>query len=300
MPTTSLLRSLSDELASVIASVLPSTVTICGSGATLGSSSSGSGWIFDNNGYIVTNAHVVSSIVGALKIKPAGRPQVEGEIVGVDQETDLAVVRCNVSQPCRPIKVRTTAPRLGELCLAVGSPLNLNESASLGIISGLSRQSTHPDGHKIEEMIQTDASINPGNSGGPLLDASGELLGVNTLGIGETVNFAVSSETVLRIIPELIRFGSVQRAAIGISIASSWLPTEHGGGEAIQVCSVSDRTSPLKPGDFLISIEDMPVKRRIDIQGMLGRSSIGRELSVEILRDGQHFEVKLTPRNSGA
>jgi serine protease Do len=292
----SILSSLSNDIALLVGSVLPSTVTISGNGLVLGSSSSGSGWIFDQSGHIVTNAHVVKDLVNPLKIKPAGKQQIEGEVIGVDQRTDLAVIKCESLTSLPPIKVRTSSPRLGEICVAVGSPLNLNESASLGIVSGLSRQSTHPDGHKIEEMIQTDASVNPGNSGGPLVDAEGLLIGVNTLGIGETVNFAVSSETVMRIVPELIQFGSIQRATIGVSISSTWLSADQGEKEAIQVRSVSEPSSPLMPGDYLLSIDSKPINRRIDIQNSLGRSAVGRELMVEVLRDKRTIALSLTPR----
>jgi serine protease Do len=292
----SILSSLSDDISSLVSSVLPSTVTISGNGLSLGSSSSGSGWIYDQSGHIVTNAHVVKDLVSPLKIKPAGKQQVDGEVIGVDQRTDLAVIRCASVTSLPPIKVRTSSPRLGEICIAVGSPLNLNESASLGIVSGLSRQSTHPDGHKIEEMIQTDASVNPGNSGGPLVDAEGLLIGVNTLGIGETVNFAVSSETVMRIVPELIQFGSIQRATIGVSISSTWLSADQGDKEAIQVRSVFEPSSPLMPGDYLLSIDSRPINRRIDIQNSLDRSAVGRELTVEVLRDKRTIALALTPR----
>ena len=295
MSSSSPLTALSDQIASVVGSVLPSTVTISGTGQSLRSSSSGSGWFFDDQGHIVTNAHVVEGLVGLLKIKPAGKPPTDGFIVGVDQKTDLAVVRCSTSLVGRPLAIRSSSARLGEICLAIGSPLNLNESASLGIVSGLSRQSTHPDGHKIEEMIQTDASVNPGNSGGPLVDAKGELIGVNTLGIGETVNFAVSSETVSRIIPELIEYGAIQRATIGISIAATWLQNLSETTEAIQVCSVSDPSSPLLAGDYLLSLDSKPIRRRIDIQNALNRKAIGREMRAEVLRDGDVLAVKLFP-----
>jgi S1-C subfamily serine protease len=157
----------------------------------------------------------------------------------------------------------------------------------------------HPDGHKIEEMIQTDASVNPGNSGGPLVDANGELIGVNTLGMGETVNFAVSSETVLRIIPELIEYGVIRRATIGISIASSWIDKPGGSQEVIQVRSVSDDSSPLVPGDYLLTLDSKPIRRRIDIQIILDRTAIGREMKAGILRDGQALDVVLIPRPAG-
>lgn len=291
----SILSSLSDEISSLIASLLPSTVTIYGDNRSLTSSGSGSGWIYDHLGHIVTNAHVVKDLASPLKVKPAGKPQGNGTVIGIDESTDLAVVKLEVPQASPPIRIRTSQPRLGEFCIALGSPLSLRESASIGIVSGLSRQSRHPDGQIIEEMLQTDASVNPGNSGGPLIDAQGLLLGVNTLGIGETVNFAVPADTVLSIIPELIEFGSVQRGSIGISIAASWLEIDSELREMVQVRSVVSDHSPLKPGDYFLVINSTPIKKRADVQKMLNRQSIGRKIEIELLRDGKVCKECVVP-----
>lgn len=291
----SALSSLSDQIAGLIELVLPSTVTIHGDNAALSSSGSGSGWIFDEFGHIVTNAHVVKGLASPFKIKPAGRPQVEGVVIGVDEATDLAVVKSKSKLSLNPIKIRTSKPRLGELCIALGSPLGLRESASMGIISGISRQSKHPDGHMIEEMLQTDASVNPGNSGGPLIDSRGFLLGVNTLGMGETVNFAVSADTVLYIVPELIEHGNIERGSLGISVSASWVESGNESREMIQVRSVSSHDSPLRPGDCFVSIDSIVIEKRVDIQRALNRKSVGRSIDVELLRDGKLHKKTVVP-----
>jgi S1-C subfamily serine protease len=165
----------------------------------------------------------------------------------------------------------------------------------MGIISGISRQSKHPDGHMIEEMLQTDASVNPGNSGGPLIDSRGFLLGVNTLGMGETVNFAVSADTVLYIVPELIEHGNIERGSLGISVSASWVESGNESREMIQVRSVSSHDSPLRPGDCFVSIDSIVIEKRVDIQRALNRKSVGRSIDVELLRDGKLHKKTVVP-----
>lgn len=292
---TKTLSAFSDELVHLIASVLPSTVTIWGDTKDLSTCGSGSGWVFDHKGHIVTNYHVIQGMENPVKVKPAGMPHVQGRVIGIDQTTDLAVLSVNVPN-LSILSIREESARLGELCLAVGSPLGLRESASLGVISGLSRQSKHPDGHLIEEMLQTDASVNPGNSGGPLVDINGKLLGVNTLGVGETVNFAVPAETVSAIIPELINHGNVLRGSIGVSVASTWANIDGSPKELIEVRSVKSDTSPLRTGDLFVSIDAKPILKRADIQRALNRSTIDREVDVTVLREGKVKSLSLVPR----
>jgi S1-C subfamily serine protease len=291
------LEVFSDALAHMVAKALPSTVTISGETESLVSGGSGSGWVFGDGSYVVTNAHVVQQMFGLVKVKPAGAPSLKGEIIGIDRETDLAILHVvGLNKPS--LSLRPEPPRLGELCMAIGSPLGLRESASLGIISGLSRQSKHPDGFIMEEMLQTDASINAGNSGGPLLDARGLVLGVNTMGKGETVNFAVPTEMVEKIIPELIQYGSIKRASIGLSVSSQWTEQDGQLRSLVQIRSVKHKQSPLRPGDFLVKIGTTTIRRRLDIKNALDRDAIGRTLQVWVLRDGAlvNLEVNATQR----
>jgi S1-C subfamily serine protease len=166
----------------------------------------------------------------------------------------------------------------------------------MGIISGLSRQKKHPDGYIIEEMLQTDASVNPGNSGGPLIDTEGQLLGVNTLGNGETVNFAVPAETVGLIVPELIKFGSIARGSLGISVSAKWTMLDGKEEELIEVQSIRSEEINLMPGDLLLSIDSNQIKRRIDVQRALSRKNIGRRLPIQIMRNGTQIELEVIPK----
>ena len=240
---------------------------------------------------VVTNHHVVEGLSGTIRVKPSGRPELVGTLVGSDEENDLAVLHVEGMQ-APPIPVREGPAMLGELCVALGSPLGLRESASLGIVSGLSRQLPRPEGQPIEEVIQTDASISPGNSGGPLVDVGGLLLGVNTAirTDGQGIGFAVPGEVVMDVVPELIRFGAVQRASLGISVASEWVHTNGQDRMLISVRRVSRQDSPFRAGDILESIGQVPIHRRYDVRKSLGRDQVGRVLNVRVRREGDFFE----------
>jgi S1-C subfamily serine protease len=185
-------------------------------------------------------------------------------------------------------------PRLGELCVAIGSPHSYRESASLGIISGLSRQIRLSDGTVIEEMIQTDASVNPGNSGGPLVNIHGRIVGMNTMGPAETVNMAIPAETLAAVIPELVQHGSILRASIGISISLITHSGSDGVTQAIRVRKVKDiEQSPLLSGDILLEINGRRLARRIDVIRALNRDSVDQRLKVLIERDGASKTVEV-------
>lgn len=281
------LSRFSMEVAELSMRVRSSTLTVICGGASLMGGGSGSGWIFDRSGHVVTNHHVVAGAT-SVQLKPSNLPPVEAEVVGVDEETDLAVLSApGLKRP--PLEIRNGHAIFGEVCLALGSPLGFQESVSMGLVSGVSRQMPTQSGHVIEEVIQTDASINPGNSGGPLVDASGFVIGVNTAVRvdAQNIGFAVPSEVVLDVVPELIRYGAVHRATLGISIAAEWV-TENGWDHTrISVRSVQRPDSPLEVGDILETIDGRKIDRRYDVKKALNRSVIGRPTTVEVLRRGQ-------------
>lgn len=287
------LSKVNDELVELVSSVSPSVLTISTMNADLGSGSTGSGWVYDRRGHVITNHHVAGEEGARLRVKPPGSAELPATLVGTDAETDLAVLRVD-GLTVAPIPVRKSTPRLGEMCLALGSPLGLRESASLGVVSGLSRQLAGVGGVPIEEVIQTDASVNPGNSGGPLVDMDGQVLGVNTAGLtaAQSISFAVPSEVVEDVVPELIRFGAVQRASLGVSIASSWTNLEGVDRNLISVQRVLRSGSPFEPADVIVQIEDRVISRRYDVKKSLGRNSVGRQLRVLVIRNGQRIELR--------
>ncbi len=283
------LMQFSDELASLVDLVRASTVTITGMNVSLSNGSVGSGWVYDSHGHIVTNHHVVDGMSRDFKVQFVGRRAVAARVIGVDPESDLAVLACTETCPLPvPLPMRLLPARLGELCLAVGSPLRFRESVSWGIVSGLSRQLPTDYGF-IEESIQTDAAINPGNSGGPLVDCQGKVIGVNVakLGAADNIGFAIAAEIVADIVPEIIAHGEVARGTFGISISESW--TDDGSDQqVIRVGRIRDTATPFQLDDVIITINDLPIRRRYDVRKALVRDAIGSSLRVGVRRAGQH------------
>jgi len=291
----SALQAFNAELSDLIRQVLPSTVTIEGYSKDLADNSQGSGWIYGPE-LVVTNYHVIEGLANPMTISPVGRAPMQGEVIGSDPENDIAVIRVQgLGGPS--LELESKPPKLGELCVAIGSPHSYRESASMGIISGLSRQIRKPGGAVIEEMIQTDASVNPGNSGGPLVNIHGRIVGMNTMGPAETVNLAVPAETLAAVIPELVEHGSVLRATIGISIA---LTEHYRHGCRQQLISVrkvkTTEDSILEAGDLLLEINGRRLERRIDVIRALGRETVDQRVAVLIERNGQTKTVELVAK----
>lgn len=220
--------------------------------------STGSGSIIDKRGYVLTNVHVVRDSV-KVYVTLANGEQLGAEIVGMDPENDLAVLKFdpgNRDLQTIPLGDSTTL-RIGQKVLAIGNPFSFDRTLTTGVVSGLGRPIRSDNGSIIQGMIQTDASINPGNSGGPLLDSRGSLIGVNTLiyslsGGSVGVGFAVPVQTVKRVLPDLLEHGRVNRGWLDISpiqlfpqlVSYVRLPVEQG----ILVSSVEDRGNAQEAG----------------------------------------------------
>lgn len=284
----------SDEMVALVDYVRQSTVTISGMNVALSSGSSGSGWVFDTHGHIVTNHHVVDGISRDFNVQFAGRRAVRARIVGTDPESDLAVIVCeDLPFAPPPLEIRLLPARLGELCVVVGSPLRFRDSVSWGIVSGLSRQLPTDYGF-IEESIQTDAAINHGNSGGPLVDCQGRIIGVNVAKIGaaDNIGFAIAAEIVADIVPELIAYGAVSRGTLGISINETWAD-DGSEQQVIKVGRIRDTSTPFQLDDVILSINDLPIRRRYDVRKALTRNSIGTTLRVGVRRGSQTLTMQV-------
>jgi S1-C subfamily serine protease len=295
----SVLEQLSAELADLVSAVLPAVVTIRGVTAAL-DDCSGSGFVIDRLGHIVTNHHVIDGLGPHISAELHEDDKVDCTLVGFDPVTDLAVLRI-ASEPRAALTLRGTTPRLGELCLAVGSPLgDFTESVSLGVVSGLGRSLPSLDGRWTREhMVQTDAAINPGNSGGPLVDMAGQVIGVNECGRtdGQNIGFAVPAETVSLVAAELIAHGSVERAALGVTVAARAVAV--GGQKQQRLVVTQVRTaSALQEGDALVSIAGRPLRDRGDLFRGLTRDLIDAPTTVEVIRDGSLIRLELTPRGA--
>lgn len=291
----------------------------------------GSGFVYDGQGHIVTNYHVVE---GADKVVVtfSDGTALDAEVVGEDSTTDLAVIR--VDPTLHPLTALTAADskalQVGQFVIAIGSPFGLEQTVTFGIISSLGRIIESPDGRYIGEAIQTDAAINPGNSGGPLLDLQGQLIGVNaqiasTSNSNAGIGFAIPANTVQRVVPELIANGYYRHPYMGVNFLSTGLtaslardleqagapPLPERGVLILQVLSgtaadkaglrggsryirVGNSRLPVG-GDVILAINGQPVKDSQTLMAYLeSETRVGDTIQLTLWREGQELTVSLT------
>jgi S1-C subfamily serine protease len=275
--------------------------------ARSGGAASGTGFVVDADGTIVTNAHVVGDASQAqVRFDDTGRA-VPARVLGRDPSSDIAVLSVD----------RSTAPRLrvlplansdqvrvGDQAIAIGYPLGLDRTATAGIISGLGREIRAPNGFTIDEVIQTDAPINPGNSGGPLIDANGRVIGVNSqiataggsqgnVGIG----FAVPSNTVREIVPKLKGGQSIERPYLGVSTSPSLngrgaVVREVTAGGPAEKAGIRPSSSVLADdGDVIVGVEGRSVTEPDDVGQAIEGKRPGDRVHVTVLRDGAEKDI---------
>jgi 2-alkenal reductase len=302
---------LEDRLVTLYEKVNPSVVHIV---ATLGS---GSGFVFDNEGHIVTNNHVVAD-AGEFEVIFVGGERRRGQVVGTDVDSDLAVILVEDLPPgIPPVELGDSGEvQVGQLVATIGNPFGEEGSMSLGIISGLGRSlSSARLGYSLPQVLQTDAPINPGNSGGPLLDLEGRVIGVNTAirsttGVNTGVGFAVPVNAVHRIVPALIANGSYVYPYMGIEVpreplnlASTeelGLPQSTGAyvtgvrpGSPAEEAGLIGRQGP--GGDLIIAVDDMTIIEFNDLLGYLVfETEVGQTIALTVLRDGETLVLPLT------
>jgi S1-C subfamily serine protease len=289
---------MSQCLANLVEESIPAVVTLSGVTNSL-DEVRGSGFAVDGLGHIVTNHHVVEDVGKRVVAAVHGGLEVSAEVIGRDAVTDLAIVRLK-SPISSSLKLRQNRPRVGELCVAIGSPLGeFSESVSLGVISGLDRSlAPYGDGTwPMEHMIQTDAAINHGNSGGPLLDMTGLVVGVNECGRtdGQNINFAVPADTTRSIASELIDYGEVKRAALGIVVVPNRVSIDGQSLRRLVVRETKDSDSRFRPGDVLLRVGATQISDKGDLFRSLSRDLIGTPTVVQIVRDGQPVALQVVP-----
>lgn len=292
-------------------------------------SAAGSGFVWDTEGHIVTNNHVVEN-ADTIRVSFANGTSVPAQLVGSDASSDLAVIKIDMpASELKPIKVAdSTQAKVGQLVVAIGNPYRLSSSMSTGIISGLGRSlsldSTSTSTYTIPDMIQTDAAINPGNSGGVLVDIDGQLLGVTTaiespVRANSGVGYVIPSVVVQKVVPFLIQDGFYQQPYIGISgtdltpeLAEAMnLDSTQRGALVIDVNSGtpaenaglqgSDRTATINGqearvgGDVIVSVDDTVINDFEDLTAFLARhTNVGQTIDITYLRDGQESTASLT------
>lgn len=296
MSRTPLLAQLNSELQLLMQDCLPKTCTVfpLHRAQRLGN---GSGWFYSSDLIVTNNHNLPYGSSSEIMVRNAQLGEFRVNILGSDPDTDLAVLQApGLKSPS--FSVREAPAQIGELCMSIGTPLGdrNQDSVSLGVVSGLGRQ-VFLGTHKHEEAIQTDALINQGNSGGPLIDVNGHVIGVNFAGANSPrgfsgIGYAISSEVVRDIVPELIEHGSIARASLGVSITARSQKTESGFISRLQVVKVSNTDSPLKQGDFIISVNGEAVFRRYQLMRLLNRRAIDATLVLEIERSGATLKVE--------
>ena len=271
---------------------------------------SGTGFVWDRDGHLVTNNHVVAN-GNEIAVRFASGEVAEVELVGRAPNYDLAVLRIrSVRQLPPPIALGSSNDlKVGQSAFAIGNPFGLDQSMTSGIISALKRRLPTHGGREIANVIQTDAAINPGNSGGPLLDSAGRLIGVTTAiispsGSNAGIGFAVPVDIVNRIVPELIRSGRVPTPGIGIVAAGEDVSTRLGVEGVIVV-----RTAPGSPaeqagirgvnfstgavGDIITAVEGKPVRRLADLTDALEQVGTGKTVRITVKRGSDSRDVNV-------
>ncbi|KAH6792030.1 Trypsin family protein with PDZ domain-containing protein [Perilla frutescens var. hirtella] len=287
----------------------------------------GSGVVWDDQGHIVTNYHVIGNslsrnpstgqVVARVNILASEGIQknFEGKLIGADRAKDLAVLKVEAPKELlRPINIGSSSSlKVGQQCLAIGNPFGFDHTLTAGVISGLNRDINSQTGVTIGGGIQTDAAINPGNSGGPLLDSKGNLIGINTAiftqtGTSAGVGFAIPSSTVVKIVPQLIRFGKVVRAGLKVDIAPDLIANQLNVRRGALILQVPGDSLAAKAGllpttrgfagnivlgDIILAVNDKPIKNRGELYKALDEYNVGDKVVLKIQRGSDDLEVPL-------
>lgn len=273
---------------------------------------SGSGVIMSQDGYIITNNHVVDG-ASEIKVTLTNRKTYEATVVGADPNTDLAVIKINADNLPTMVYGNSDDVKLGQWVLAVGYPLNLDVTVTAGIVSAKSRSiGINKSERAIESFIQTDAAVNPGNSGGALINTNGQLIGINSAIASPTgsyagYSYAIPVNIVKKTIGDLIKYGAVQRGYIGISYAPDIMSDEQKKSQGIKegkgvfVTGVGDdgaaKKAGIQKGDFVTNINGTDVSTGAELQEQVARYKPGDKIDVTYERDGKPNTVSVTLKN---
>ena len=274
---------------------------------------SGSGFLWDRRGHIVTNFHVVYN-ADAISVALADQKEYQAKVVGVDPDHDLAVLKIEApSQEMEPVRLgQSQGLRVGQQVLAIGNPFGLDHTLTTGVVSAIGRTIKSLNNRTIEGVIQTDAAINPGNSGGPLLDRVGRVIGINTQIVSPSgafagVGFAVPVNTIKRVVPDLIRYGKLRKPGLGVrlvadAIVKRWgiagvvirMVERGGAAERAGLQGVREnRFGKIELGDVIVGLAGTPVKEIDDFLTVLDKFKIGEKVVVDYLRKGRQRQTSV-------
>jgi S1-C subfamily serine protease len=275
---------------------------------------SGSGFVWNKQGHIVTNFHVIYG-ANSIKVTLGDRVEYKAAVIGADPDHDLAVLQIQAPDDVlSPVTVGTSQDlRVGQKVLAIGNPFGLDHTLTTGVVSALGRTIKSLSNRTIEGVIQTDAAINPGNSGGPLIDGSGRVVGVNTQIVSPSgafagIGFAVPMDTVNRIVPELIKHGKLIRPGLGVSLVPDVMVRRWGikglvigkvwrAGAADKAGLKGARETVngrVELGDVIVAVGGKPVATVDDLLDVMEAHRVGDQVTVEILRGNRREKVAVT------
>ena len=297
------------QIPEIVDRVEPSVVAI-----RVPSGGEGSGVIWDEEGHIVTNNHVIAQAGDDVQVVLASGERVEADVQATDARTDLAVLTVE-REDLPPAEFAEELPRVGELAIAMGNPLGFEQSVTAGIVSGLHRSLPAEADTQLVDLLQTDAAISPGNSGGALVDSDGDVIGINVAylppaGTGAvSIGFAIPAPTVRDVVEQLISAGRVRHAFLGVSLqeVTPEIAEELGVEEGAAVVEVQQGTAAsragIRRGDVIVEFEGDPVRTVEDVLGELRRHRPGEQVTLGVSRDGDRRDVRVRlderPRDLG-
>jgi S1-C subfamily serine protease len=274
---------------------------------------SGSGFVWDTAGHVVTNYHVVKD-AQSLSVTFQGQQTFDARVVGVEPRKDIAVLRVEAPAALlKPVRVeKHVSLEVGQKTIAIGNPFGLDHSLTTGIVSALGRQVQGIGGVTIRDMIQTDAAINPGNSGGPLLDSSGSLIGMNTMifsksGSSAGIGFAVPVSTIARVVPQIIKSGKAEQLGLGIQVdplarlerrlgmrgvVVLGIPPESPAAKA-GLRGITQTAQGLALGDVIVGIDSSKIDDFDDLYNALDSHRAGDKVDVKVRRNEEIVTLKL-------
>jgi len=275
----------------------------------------GSGFVYDTDGHVVTNLHVIRE-ASAVRVTLADHSSWSARLVGFAADKDLAVLKIDApAEQLRPLPLGESGNLLvGQKVFAIGNPFGLDQTLTTGVVSALGREIRSLSGRMIRDVIQTDAAINPGNSGGPLLDSAGRLIGVNTQiaspsGASAGIGFAVPVDIVRRVVPELIRHGKIVRPGLGVIMLPDQV-TRQLELQGVLIGEVREGSAAARAGlrgtvvggdgrvqqlgDLITKIDDVKVDDFNDLLDALEKHAVGDQVTVSYERDGKAHDTRIT------
>jgi S1-C subfamily serine protease len=268
---------------------------------------SGSGFVFTPDGFILTNSHVVSETT-KLSVALQDGQYYEADIIGNDPDTDLAVVKISPAQSLQTAAFADSSSiKVGQLAVAIGNPFGFQTTVTAGVVSALGRSLRADTGRLIDDVIQTDAALNPGNSGGPLVNSSGEVMGVNTavIRLAQGICFAIAANTAKLVAAKLMRDGKIVRGYLGVAAQNIRLPKliarnlERESDKALLITAI-ERGSPaekagLREGDILLRYDGEEISGIDALHKILTEHRIGAPLKASLLRRNELMRAEITP-----